>query len=91
MRIQITKEDLDKGIPGMATQCPLARAFRRFYGVDHVYVSCRAYIIGGIALDFTNHVLDKILLLDSEKKLDLFEIIISGDSVYSVEYPKVLP
>jgi hypothetical protein len=47
IRIQITQEDLDRGVPGDGYNCPIARAVRRshpewrgihagFYGLDFV-------------------------------------------------------
>lgn len=66
MKIEVTQEDIDTGIPGSACGCPVALAFRRlgFHFADVAARSCflavgltdgRVYSLPSIAADFISN------------------------------------
>ena len=82
MRIQVTQEDLERGVRYCVWECPLAYAFKRAFNSKFAFVGATVCLDNGIRIDLQDVGLEKRTAFDRGEQLELFEIPISAEAVY---------
>ena len=82
MRIQVTKEDFEKGRRYSAWECALGYAFKRIFNSTSVFVGATVCLDNGLRIDLQDVGLEKRTAFDQGEKLEPFEIPISAEAIY---------